>query len=520
VVLAIGILSTLNSPADAATTQRSAFEQLSQEFSLRISNTADDVSLPSTVYVTGAELSTTSIVGTRVLAPKGQIYLTFRASAGPVQLKYGQANWGHFFSAMRPLTPSAITFRSGAGRRYVAHEANPTSQANNPNAASDDGLLDATYWFLVPSNTRTGTISIGPATTEGTEFQSFQGQSTTPLRIDGAITFRVLFPSKLPAPVTSRPKSPTLPPASSYALNEILSIVSLIFFGLIFWRMRRRTRRQVKYVPVFYPPADTQRTASPPQPTEIRRPASYDPPKPKTDVESHELRVNVLGSLQIEPSTKGAADPIRSIIAYLALHDDRPQSADEIQNALWPESMKVSSVAQKTFLNYVSRARQTVGTQYLPEANGRPGYELVNTSSDWREFRAFAQRANTSTREQSFELRRNALQLVRGVPFDGESSTFFELAVNQKYVTSMIEVVTTTAHQLQADLVMVDDLDGATWAVKQAMRLAPTEMPLWRDLVDICDARGDQTLLTRFWEDAERALWPAAIKELQMRLVG
>jgi DNA-binding SARP family transcriptional activator len=311
-----------------------------------------------------------------------------------------------------------------------------------------------------------------------------------------------------------------LPPASSYALNEILSIVSLIFFGLIFWRMRRRTRRQVKYVPVFYPPADTQRTASPPQPTEIRRPASYDPPKPKTDVETHELRVNVLGSLQIEPSTKGAADPIRSIIAYLALHDDRPQSADEIQNALWPESMKVSSVAQKTFLNYVSRARQTVGTQYLPEANGRPGYELVNTSSDWREFRAFAQRANTSTREQSFELRRNALQLVRGVPFDGESSTFFEWAVNQKYVTSMIEVVTTTAHQLQADLVMVDDLDGATWAVKQAMRLAPTEMPLWRDLVDICDARGDQTLLTRFWEDAERALWPAAIKELQMRLVG
>jgi len=230
--------------------------------------------------------------------------------------------------------------------------------------------------------------------------------------------------------------------------------------------------------------------------------------------------VNVLGSLQIEPSIKGAADPIRSIIAYLALHDDRPQSADEIQNALWPESMKVSSVAQKTFLNYVSRARQTVGSQYLPEANGRPGYELVNTSSDWREFRTFAKRANASTRELSIELRRNALQLVRGVPFDGESSTFFEWAVNQKYVTSMIEAVTTTAHQLQADLVMVDDLDGASWAIKQAMLLAPTEMPLWRDLVDVCDARGDQTLLTCFWQDAERALWPAAIKELQMRLVG
>lgn len=514
------MLSTQNSPADAATIQRSAIEQISQEFSLRISNPADDVSLPSTVYVTGAELSTTSIVGTRVLAPKGQIYLTFRASAGPVQLNYGQANWGHFFSAMRPLTSSAVTFRSDTDRQYVAHEANPTNQANNPNATSDDGLLDATYWFLVPSNTRSGVISIGPATTAGVEFHSFVGQSTTPLHVGGPITFKVSFPSKLTATILSRPKSPASSPASNSALNELLSFISMVFFGLIFWRVRRRTRRRVQYVPVFYPPANTQQPTSSPQRVEVRRPVCNDVPMPKTDVEAHELRVNVLGSLQIEPSTKGASDPIRSILAYLALHDDRPQSADEIQNALWPESMKVSSVAQKTFLNYVSRARQAVGTQYLPEANGRPGYELVNTSSDWREFRTFATRANVSAKEQSIELRRSALQLVRGVPFEGESSTFFEWAVNQKYVTSMIETVTTTAHQLQADLVMVNDLDSAMWAIKQAMLLAPTEMPLWRDLVDICDARGDHTLLTRFWQDAERALWPAAIKELQTRLVG
>jgi hypothetical protein len=182
--------------------------------------------------------------------------------------------------------------------------------------------------------------------------------------------------------------------------------------------------------------------------------------------------------------------------------------------------MKVSSVAQKTFLNYVSRARQTVGIQYLPEANGRPGYELVNTRSDWREFRTLATNANTSTREEAIQFRQKALQLVRGVPFDGESSTFFEWAVNQKYVTSMIETVTATALQLQTDLVMIDNLDGATWAIAQALLLAPTEMPLWRALVDICDARGDQTQMTRFWQDAERALWPAAIKELQARLVG
>jgi DNA-binding SARP family transcriptional activator len=519
-VLATTTLLTTNTAANPVAGQQFAVEQISHEFLLRVSNPTDGVSLPSVVFIKAAELSTTSFDGAHMLAPKGQIYLTFGANAGPEQLSYGQHNWGHFFSAMTPLAPSAVTFRSSAGHRYVAHEANPVNQANNPNAGSDGGLLDATYWFLIPSDTRTGKISIGPATTEGTEFIGSVGESTTPLHVGGPITFEVSFPKQLTAPVVRRPTtSDSIPPATS-ALNELLSIVSFIFLGFIFWRVRRRTRRRVQYVPVFYPPTNTERPTPSTRLAEVRRPTSDDAPNPTAERQSLELRVNVLGSLQIEPSTKGASDPIRSIIAYLALHDDRPQSADEIQNALWPESMKVSSVAQKTFLNYVSRARQTVGAQYLPEANGRPGYELVNTSSDWREFRTLAASASTSSKEQATELRRSALQLVRGVPFDGESSTFFEWAVNQKYVTSMIETVTTTAHQLQADLVMVGDLDGAALAVKQAMLLAPTEMPLWRDLVDICDALGDQTLLTRFWQDAERALWPAAIKELHTRLVG
>jgi DNA-binding SARP family transcriptional activator len=514
------MFATLISPSEAATNQRFAVEQISQEFLLRISNPFDGVTLPSVVFIQDAKLSTTGFIGTHALAPKGQIYLTFSANAGPEQLSYDQPNSGHFFSTMTPLTPSAVTFTSRDGRMYAAHEANPMSQANNPNSTIDNGLLDATYWFLVPSSTRAGTISIGPATTEGTEFQGFVGQSITPLHVGGPIAFKVTFPSKLTAPVVSRPRIPG-PPATSYSgLNELLSIVSIAFLAAMFWRTRGRTRRRAQYVPVVYPPVNTQRPATSTQPTDVRRQVSYDPPKPKADAQDGALRVNVLGSLQIEPSTKGSSDPIRSILAYLALHDDRPQSADEIQNALWPDSMKVSSVAQKTFLNYVSRARQTVGAQYLPEANGRAGYELVNTSSDWREFRTLATRANTSSKEEAIELRRSALRLVRSVPFDGESSTFFEWAVNQKYVASMIESVTTIAHQLQTDLVMVDDLDGATWAIKQAMLLAPTEMPLWRDLIDIYDAQGDQTLLTRFWQDAERALWPAAIKELEARLVG
>ena len=228
-------------PAEAATTQRSAIEQIGREFSLRISNPIDGTSLPSILYVKSAELSTSGIVGTHAPAPSGHIYLTFSASASPEQLSYGQADWGHFFSTMTPLAPSAVTFRSGASPNFVAHETNPLNQANNPNASSDDGLLDATYWFLIPSNTRSGTVSIGPATTEGTEFESFDGRSTAPLHIDG-ISFRVSFPDKLAAPFVSRPKNPASLSTSYSALNELLSIASLIVFGLILWRVRRRIR--------------------------------------------------------------------------------------------------------------------------------------------------------------------------------------------------------------------------------------------------------------------------------------
>jgi DNA-binding SARP family transcriptional activator len=513
---------TLASPAEASITQRSAVDQISREFLVRITNPADGVSLPSILFIRSAKLSTSHFDGIWTPAPKGKIYLTFSATSGPEQLSYGQANWGHFFSTMTPLVPSAVTFTTGAGQRYLSTRSNPVNQANNPNT-NDDGLIDATYWFVVPSNTRSGMLSIGPATTEGLEYQGFVGQSPIPLRIAGPTSFKVSFPRQLSAAIKPVRKSGGTAQVSFSPLNDILSIISLFFFGAIFWKVRRRSRRRFRYVPEYYPPASAPESgpsAEPtPAPASTRVANAFMEPRSERTI-STGLRVNVLGPLQINPSTKGASDPIRSILAYLAVHDDRPQSADEIQTALWPDSMKISSVAQKTFLNYVSRARQTVGTQFLPDASGRPGYELINTTSDWREFRTLATKANSASKSEAIDLRRNALHLVRGVPFEGETSTFFEWAVSQKYVASMIETVTSVAHQLQGDLILNNDLDGAAWAIKQALLLAPTELPLWRDLVDVCEARCDEGLMKRFWQDAERQLWPAAIRELQARLVG
>jgi DNA-binding SARP family transcriptional activator len=235
---------------------------------------------------------------------------------------------------------------------------------------------------------------------------------------------------------------------------------------------------------------------------------------------SNVLRIDVLGSLHIIPSSSGGSDPLRALIAYLALHDDRPQSADEIRSAMWPEVNTVTTVTQKTFLNYVSRARQFVGVEHLPESQNGSGYTLNNATSDWREFRSLAQAADQATRIQAVALRRQALQLVRGNPFEGETSSFYLWVTTQKYTANMIVGVCQVAEKLQSDSVLAGDLDGAEWAIRQALKLAPTEMPLWRALVDICDVRNDDGVMARFWDEVERDLWPKAVDELRARLVG
>jgi hypothetical protein len=177
-------------------------------------------------------------------------------------------------------------------------------------------------------------------------------------------------------------------------------------------------------------------------------------------------------------------------------------------------------VTQKTFLNYVSRARQFIGVVHLPEAQNGSGYVLANAICDWREFRTLAMTAERSPLSESIILRRKALEIIRGVPFDGDTTPYFDWSITQKYVTSMIEGVTKVADTLQRDLVVAGDLDGAEWAIRQAMKLAPTELPLWRALVDICDARNDDNVMSRFWVEAEHDLWPKAVEELRIRLVG
>jgi hypothetical protein len=243
-ILAAVLWATTEAPSDAILPRGSSIDEISQEFTLRVTNPIDHVTLPSTVFIEEAGISTAAFGGADVAAPKGEVYLSFVATSGTEQNSSNQADSGHFFSEMTPLAPSSIIFTSGTGRRFTANESSPINQANNPNADSDDGLLDATYWFIVPSNTRTGTISIGPATTRGCEYRGFWCQALTPLNVSGTITFTVSFPRELTTSSKPQAKTASPPLSSSFAANDFFTVVSVLFFGYIFWRIRRRSQRR------------------------------------------------------------------------------------------------------------------------------------------------------------------------------------------------------------------------------------------------------------------------------------
>lgn len=243
-VLMAVLWATTEAPSDAILPRGSSIDEISQEFTLRITNPVDNVSLASSVFIEDAGISTAAFGGVGVPAPKGEIYLSFTATSSPEQDSSNQADSGHFFSEMTPLAPSSVIFTSGTGRRVVAKEFNPINQANNPDADSDDGLLDATYWFTVPSNTRAGTISIGPATTRGCEYRGFWCQALTPLNVSESISFTVSFPRELTTPPKPQAKTASPPLSSSFAVNDFLTVVPLLFFGYVFWRIRRRSQRR------------------------------------------------------------------------------------------------------------------------------------------------------------------------------------------------------------------------------------------------------------------------------------
>ncbi len=527
-------------PADAANVRMTAVDQIDQSYSIPITNPADHVTLTAVLVVSDAKLTNTRPDGSGVMAPKGKIYLTFEATCGPAQVPHTSAAWGHFFSTMTPLPAAALRYVSASDRRYPATRTDAIGQTNNNNGASDNGLFDATYYFTVPITNRSGSIVISPSRTVGTEFHGFVGQSLTALVVGGPTTIPVTFPKELTVMV---PPAPSADQSSSlsttkYALivNLLSTLVSAVVVGWIYLVIRRRRRR--------HRPAP----ASPPTPSapsvffikeprgETATPASAAPAEPAVVVPAHvqtaptvpaeplsasrALRVDVMGPLVFTPLLAPASDPVRSILAFLALHTDHILTLEEIQNAVWPLTEGGTDIKRPAMRNYMVDARRAVGEHHLPTASGRAGYQLVDVESDWEVFRRLCDRARALHKPDATARRREALALVRGLPFAGDTSRYFAWAYSTSVVYQIVEDVTALAHRVGTDLVLNGDLKGAEDALRRGLLVDPASLVLWEDLTDVVVQTGHATRLARHWQMADLVLRNDDVVALRARERG
>ena len=334
-----------------ATRVRHRLTRSIRSYQVSVTNPTTHVNYPSVLDVNGAELEWTNPSNSSAGAPKGLIFLTIDMSSGPVQSQFGDPTWGDFYSNMTPLPATALRYVTASGRSYVSTRIDVNTQASFANADGDDGLVDATYYFTIPVTDLTGTLEILPSRTSGMRYENFNGVGTTTLVTGGPVRVALHLPKPVAAVTKETPvKTPdtaTNAPDTTFAsmLNFVSTILGLLLLGGVYLLIRRSRRHRyltrrpmhVTYTPPAPGPHARSDIATAPPPTSAPTPTiKAEDQGPATVEPDDRLHVNVLGSLTISPTDGPSSDPVRAIVAYLAMHTERPLTLDEIQNAIWP----------------------------------------------------------------------------------------------------------------------------------------------------------------------------------------
>lgn len=534
-VISAVLTIAFSTTAQAAQTHSFADEQIAQSYVVSVTNPLSKVNLPSVLLVSSAHIDTSLPDGGGIQAPKGFLYLTLHMSSGPVQRNTSDPNYGSFYSQLTPLPASAFSYVTSPTKSFSATRINPIDQANNPAATTDDGLVDATYYFTVPATNRMGTVTIAPSRTTGTPFTGFSGGSPVELNIGGPTRIRVHLPKQLTVDFATT----TPVPISSGSHLYPAALLLIVGLGAVFYLTRRRRGTISPHA------APTNMHGPTHSPTHIAAPTSVPTSTPTSahietsapqitsslndvgnernalmpvDVLSPQLRVKVLGALEFDPPVRGLSDPARSLLCYLAFHRERLMSAGEIQTALWPTSKTTKDVSRNTFHNYVTEARKAVGNNVLPEAARGAGYQLQNIRIDFEEFETLEQASRTGDGPHSIELRVRALAMVREHSFASEVASYFEWVRSEGLESRIVRSVGDLAYRTALDQIRLGDRVGAEVSLRVGMIVTPVSMALWEQLTDLVAARGDPSLLRLHWTQAQSLLNESNVDLLRQRL--
>jgi DNA-binding SARP family transcriptional activator len=173
---------------------------------------------------------------------------------------------------------------------------------------------------------------------------------------------------------------------------------------------------------------------------------------------------------------------LTELVVFLAMHPDGA-TTDAWATALWPNRrMPVSTLS-----NRLSEARLALGIASDGYAHVRKNgnrYSLgPDLLTDWEQFRSLAGTADPAAWRQ-------ALQLVRGRPFEGLRETQWTLI--EGVIPSMESTVVELACRSAEALLAHGDPEGAEWAARRAMLVCPWDERLTRVLMRGEDAKGNR----------------------------
>lgn len=240
-----------------------------------------------------------------------------------------------------------------------------------------------------------------------------------------------------------------------------------------------------------------------------RTPAATDTALPEIDFPADRPLISVLGAVEIT-GARGTVDSNRrtratELAAFLVLHPGA--TAPQVDEVLSPRGGLTNPNTRNTRLRDVRRWLGTDdnGQQYFRRMTKHTdGHRLVDVECDWAQFQLLHDIALQVPRGQGQVLLRRALDLVRGRPFSGVSSTYYSWA--EQIVEEINDKVTNSAALLADWCLEAGDGQGALWAAGRGLDVAREREELWRHRFRALALLGDHDGLERSIQRLETLL--------------
>jgi len=189
----------------------------------------------------------------------------------------------------------------------------------------------------------------------------------------------------------------------------------------------------------------------------------------------------LLGPVRAENMPEGGKMPGRGVelLAYLSLFGPVPGS--ELQEKFWFGKSREQAINNQKSLVGPTRTflgNAPDGEKWLPENNAGVGFTLHPAiSSDWTRFQKLIGPDLTATSDENLIA---GVRLVRGVPFEGVSTTRGWWKWIAKIQQDMISEILDAAEELGRRALLADDTEKAVYAGRVAQTVEPLVGQGWR----------------------------------------